>query len=150
MQSCIRELQPFSGHSTLNVAGLLICGCLHHIQTMRGVTRVFFVLVIRQLCHGHSADDFTAYTTAAKGTTNYNLKFFEMAKINSAANFNYVQALFGVADFSQFIKLSTDHAREQMATMTEQTKTLTALAQETVTLVSEPLKAEVSKAFNKA
>ena len=91
-----------------------------------------------------------AYTTAAKGTTNYNLKVFEMAKINSAAHFNYVQALFGVTDFSQFIKLSSDHARGQMATVTEQTKTLTALAQGTVAQVSEPLKVEVSKALNKA
>jgi phasin len=88
--------------------------------------------------------------TAAKGTTNYNLKVFEMAKINSAATFNYVQSLFGVTDFSQFLKLSTDHAREQMATLTEQARALTALAQETVSHVSEPLQAQVNKTFNKA
>ena len=56
------------------------------------------------------------YATAAKGTTDYHLKVMEMAKINSAANFNYVQALFRVTDFSDFTKLSTDHARQQMAT----------------------------------
>jgi hypothetical protein len=55
-----------------------------------------------------------------------------------------------VTDFSQLIKLSTDHAREQMATLTEQTKALTTLAQETASHVSEPLKAEVNKTFNKA
>jgi phasin len=92
----------------------------------------------------------STYTTAAKGTTNYNLKVFEMAKINSTATFNYVQALFGVTDFSQFIKLSTDHAQQQMATLTEQTKTLTALIQDSVAQVSEPLKAEINKASAKA
>jgi phasin len=92
----------------------------------------------------------STYATAAKGTMNYNLKVVEMAKINRDATFNYVRALFGVTDFSQLIKLSTDHAREQMATLTEQAKVLTALAQETVSRVSEPVKAEVKKTLNKA
>jgi phasin len=92
----------------------------------------------------------STYATAAKGTTNYNLKVIEMAKINRDATYNYVQALFGVTDFSQWIKLSTDHAREQMATLKEQAKVLTALAQETVSRVSEPVKAEVNKTLNKA
>ena len=92
----------------------------------------------------------STYATAAKGTTNYNLKVLEMAKVNSAATFNYVQALFGVTDFSQLIKLSTDHARAQVATLTEQTKALAALAQETTAQVSEPLKAKAATVLKKA
>ena len=90
------------------------------------------------------------FATAAKGTTGYNLKLIEIAKINSAATFSFVQTLFSVTDFSQLIKLSTDHAREQVASLTEQTKELTAIAQDTLAQVSEPLKSEAGKALNKS
>jgi phasin len=91
----------------------------------------------------------STYATAAKGATDYNLKVVEMARINTGAAFNYMQALLGVTDFSEFIKLSTDHAHQQIATLTEQTKVLTTLAQRTATQISEPIKTEVCKAFNK-
>ena len=91
----------------------------------------------------------STYATAAKGSANYNLKVIELAKLNANATFNYVQSLFGVTDFSTLIKLSTDHAHEQMATLTEQTKVLTSLAQQTAAQVTEPIKTEITKVFSK-
>ena len=44
MQSSFREIQPFSGHLALDGASFLIA-CRCHAQTMRGVPRIFFVLV---------------------------------------------------------------------------------------------------------
>jgi hypothetical protein len=62
-----------------------------------------------------------SYATAAKGATDYNLKFFE---------------------------LSTTHARKHFETMTAQTKELAALAQKMTTDITEPLKTGVARAFN--
>ena len=47
----------------------------------------------------------------------------------------------------EFVELSTVHARKQFEVMTAQTKELAALAQKMTTDVTEPLKAEVTKAF---
>ena len=45
VQNSIRELQPFGRHFAINRTRFLIFGCRYHIQTMRSVTRIFFVLV---------------------------------------------------------------------------------------------------------
>jgi phasin len=92
----------------------------------------------------------TTYATAAKGAADYNLKIIQMVRINTNATFNFGQALFGVTSFSKLIELSTAHARAQFETLTDQTKALTALAQQTAAQVSEPIKAEVDKALKKA
>ncbi len=90
------------------------------------------------------------YATAAKGTTNYNLKIVEIARSNTNAAFDYANALLGVKSPSEFVELSAAHARKQLETLTDQTKELTALAQQLTTEISEPLKTGVTKAFNKA
>jgi phasin len=92
----------------------------------------------------------STYATTAKGTMNYNLKVIEMVRANTSAHFSFAHALLGVTGFSQLIELSTAHARAQFETLSEQSKALATLTQETMTQVTEPLKAEVSKAISKA
>jgi hypothetical protein len=47
------------------------------------------------------------------------------------------------------VELSTAHARKQFEAMTAQTKELTTLAQKVTIETAEPLKTEVTRAFNK-
>jgi phasin len=89
------------------------------------------------------------YATAAKGATEYNLKIMEIARANTNASFEHAQQLLGVKSPSEFVELSTVHARKQFDTMIAQTKELTELAQKVATRITEPLKAGVTMAFNK-
>ena len=50
---------------------------------------------------------------------------------------------------SEFIELSTAHMRKQFDMVSAQNKELYALAQEVVAEAAEPIKAGVSKTFNK-
>jgi phasin len=92
----------------------------------------------------------SSYSCAADGAATYNVKLFEMARTNVTATFDYMQALLGVTDFNQLVKLSSGHAQDQMATLSEQTRVLTELTQKTVNAFSEPFKTEINKAFGKA
>ena len=60
----------------------------------------------------------TVYTTATQGSTEYGLKVIEIARGNTDAMFNYVEAMFGVKSPSEFAELSTEFAREQFETLT--------------------------------
>ena len=51
---------------------------------------------------------------------------------------------------SAFGELSTEHARKQLETLTEQTQQLAALGQKVTLATAEPLKTSVAKAFNHA
>src|SRR5438128_8220828 len=75
----------------------------------------------------------STYTTVTKGTTDYNLKLIEIARINTRAAFDYAHELLGVKSPSQFIELSTVHMRKQFDLITAQNKELCALAQEVAT-----------------
>jgi phasin len=88
------------------------------------------------------------YTIAAKGATDYNLKVIEIARTNTNSAFDYALALSGMTSLSEFVELSTAHARKQFEAMTAQTKELTELAQKVTTEITEPLKTGVTKAFN--
>jgi phasin len=90
----------------------------------------------------------SSYATAAKGASDYNLKIFEIARVNTNTAFDYAHEVLAVKSMSEFFELSTAHARKQYEAMTAQTKELTALAQKTATDIAEPLKAGVAKAFN--
>jgi len=89
------------------------------------------------------------YATAAKGATEYNLKIIEIARTNTNAAFEHAQHLLGVKSPSEFVELSTAHARKQFDTMIAQTKELTELAEKVTTKITEPLKAGLTMAFNK-
>ena len=89
------------------------------------------------------------YTAAAKSATDYNLKVIEIARLNANAAFDYAHELLGVKSPSQFVDLSSAHARKQFEAMMAQSKELAALAQKVTTETAEPLKTGVTKAFNK-
>ena len=89
-----------------------------------------------------------SYSTAIKGAQDYNNKVIELAQTNAEAAFDFAQKLSGVKSPSHFIELSTEHSREQFATLTEQTKELAALAQKVTLATADPLKTGVSKAFS--
>jgi phasin len=91
-----------------------------------------------------------SYSTAVNGVQDYNKKFVEFAHANTNAAFDFVQKLSGVKSPSAFIELSTEHARKQLETLTEQTTQLLALAQKATLATAEPLKTGAAKAFNHA
>jgi phasin len=91
-----------------------------------------------------------SYSTAIKGVQDYNNKFIEFAHVNTNAAFDFVQKLSSVKSPAEFVELSTEHARKQFETLTEQTKQLAAIAQKVTLATAEPLKTGVAKAFNHA
>jgi phasin len=91
----------------------------------------------------------TAYTAASKGSTEYGLKVLEVARANTGAMFDYVEALFGVKSPSEFVELSTKHARDHFETLTGQSKELAGIAQKVATDTAEPIKSGVSRAMKK-
>ena len=90
------------------------------------------------------------YTTVATGATNYNLKVIAIARTNTCAAFDCAHELLGAKSLSEFIELSTAHARKQFDIVSAQNKELWALAQKVATEATEPIKTGMSKAFNKA
>jgi hypothetical protein len=60
------------------------------------------------------------------------------------------EKLSGVKSPSEFLELSTEHARKQFEMLAEQAKQLTVLTQKVTLETTEPLKTGVAKAFNQA
>jgi phasin len=89
-----------------------------------------------------------SYSTAFDGIQNYNNKFIEFTHDNINAAFDFVQRVCAVNSPSAFAELSTEYARKQFETLTEQTKQLTAFAQKVTLATTEPLKTGVAKSFN--
>jgi len=88
--------------------------------------------------------------TAAKRATDYNHRFIEIVRTNTRAAFDYAYELWGVKSPSEFIELSTAHMRRQFEIASAQSKELYALGQEIAGEAVAPIKASMSKAFNKA
>jgi hypothetical protein len=74
-------------------------------------------------------------------------QLLEYAQENTKATFDFFQQLSGVKSPTAIIELSTEHARNQFARFTEQTKQLTSLAQSATHAVAEPIKTGVENAF---
>jgi phasin len=89
------------------------------------------------------------YATASKGASEYGFKVIEAARTNTNAAFDFASELMGAKSFSDFVELSTAHARKQFETLTAQSKELASLAQKVATETAEPVKESVSKAFKK-
>jgi phasin len=87
-----------------------------------------------------------AYQAAAGRVTNYNLKLFEIARINTRAAFDYAQELLVVKSPTEFFELSTAHMRKQFETLSTQSRDLGALAKEAATEVGDAIKTGVAKA----
>jgi phasin len=90
------------------------------------------------------------YAKASKGTTEYNLKLIEAARINTNAAFDFATELFNAKSLSDVVELSTAHMRKQVEAMTAQTKELTSLAQKVASETAEPIKEGVGKVFKQA
>lgn len=91
-----------------------------------------------------------SYSKAVEGGQVYNDKLLEFAQTNSKVAFDFAQKLIAVKSPSEFIELSTNHARKQFEVLSEQAKELTTLAQQVTLATAEPLKTGVTKAFNHA
>src|ERR1700683_5427525 len=91
-----------------------------------------------------------SYAKAIAGGQVYNNKLLEFAQTNSKVAFDFAQKLIAVKSPSEFIELSTEHAGKQVESLAEQTKELTALAQQVALATAEPLKTGMTKAFNHA
>jgi phasin len=89
------------------------------------------------------------YATASKGATEYGYKVIEAARTNTNAAFDFASELMNAKSFSDFVELSTAHARKQFEVLTAQSKELAALAQKVATETAEPVKESVTKAFKK-
>jgi phasin len=76
------------------------------------------------------------YTTAAKGATDYNLKVIEIARTNTNTAVDNAFELLGAKSPTEFVELSTKHARKQFEAMAAQTKELTELAQKVATEIT--------------
>jgi phasin len=81
------------------------------------------------------------YSAAVKGMQDYNKKLLEFTHTNTKAAFDFAQRISGVKSPSEFVELSTEHTQQQLATLTEQTKQLAALAQQMTLATAEPLRA---------
>ena len=77
-----------------------------------------------------------AYTTAAKGATDYNIKVIEIARANTNTAVDNAFELLGVKSLTEFVELSTKHARKQFEAMTAQTRELAELAQTVTTEIT--------------
>ena len=89
------------------------------------------------------------YATATKGASEYGFKVIEAARTNTNAAFDFASELMNAKTFSDFVEMSTAHARKQFETFTAQSKELATLAQKVATETAEPVKESVSKAFKK-
>jgi phasin len=93
------------------------------------------------------ATDFikNGYSTAVKGGQDYNNKLLEFAQTNTKVAFDFAQKLMGVKSPSEFIELSTEHARKQFETLAQQAQELVALGQKVTLATTKPLTANLAK-----
>jgi phasin len=90
-----------------------------------------------------------SYSTASKGASDYGLALIDAARANANATFDFYSQIVTAKSLSEFIELSTSHARKQFEAMTAQSKDLTALAQKVATESAAPIKSGMSTAFKK-
>ncbi|PZA13153.1 phasin [Rhodopseudomonas palustris] len=90
------------------------------------------------------------FTTASKGATDYSAKLFDFVKTNTSASFDFAHSLIGAKTLPDMMELWTSHAKQQIETLTAQTKELTELSQKVAADTVEPIKANASKIFKPA
>jgi phasin len=89
-------------------------------------------------------------STASKGAADFNSYLLGIAQENLNAAFDFAGQLTRVKSPSEFLELSTAHARKQLEKYTEQTQRLASLAQKVTTDAAHPFQAGFGKAFNKS
>jgi phasin len=85
-----------------------------------------------------------SYSAVVAGVQDYNNKLVEFAHMNTNAAFDFVQRLSRVKSPTEFIALSSEHARKQFETLTDQTQQLVTLAQKAAATASEPIRTAVT------
>lgn len=100
----------------------------------------------------HTGEEFTrriedTYSKATQGAIEYHRKALEMAQANINSAFECARELLGVTSPSEFLEVTTKHARQQVQAMTEQTRELSMLAQKAATNGIGPLPIGLANAF---
>jgi phasin len=90
------------------------------------------------------------YSTVAKGAADFNRQWLEMVRANINSTLDFVHQLIGVKSPTEFLELSSAHARKQFGTFAEQTQHLMGLTQKVTTDAVEPLQAGMKRALTKA
>jgi phasin len=85
------------------------------------------------------------YSIALKGAQDYNSKLTEFTQANIHAAMDFAQKISGAKSPSEFVELSAQRTQQHVATLTEQTKELAALAQRVTLATAEPLKTGFTK-----
>ena len=86
-----------------------------------------------------------SFSTMLYGMQEYNSKVVEFARVNTKSYFEFVQRLSLLRSPSEFVEISNDYARHQLATLNEQAKELAGLAQKVAASTTEPLKTGFAK-----
>ena len=89
-------------------------------------------------------------STALKGIQEYNSKLTEFTQTNTKSAFEFIQNLATAKSPSEFVQISTEHAKHQLEAMAEQAKELAELTQQVTLTSAEPLKTGFAKAFSRA
>jgi phasin len=90
------------------------------------------------------------YANATQAAKDYNLKLMEIARANLNASFDLARDLALVRSPSEFVEVSSAHARKQFEALTQQAKELGDLAQRIGQETAGPLKAGMSRAADAA
>jgi phasin len=89
-------------------------------------------------------------STALKGMQDYNSKVIEFTQTNAKSHVDYMQKMGAVKSPSEFLEVSTEHARHQHEILAEQAKLLATLAQKVTLETAEPIKAGFAKSYDRA
>ena len=95
-------------------------------------------------------DTKTIATPAVREMKEYSNKLLEFAHANSIAAFDFAQRACRVKSPSEFMELSTEHARTQTQKLTEQAKELAEIAQKVTFAGAKSLQEGVAKSFDHA
>jgi phasin len=117
----------------------------------KGVVESRAVFIKAKIAADETASAIEVSFAAAKdGVLAINAKAFEALRANADASFDFWKAVFAVKSLSDLVTLQTEFARNQVETITAQTKDFGALAQKAVADVVEPLKEQAARSFKVA
>jgi phasin family protein len=86
-----------------------------------------------------------SYVTASKGAVDFNLKLIDIAQDNMNAAFEFARQVSHVKSPSEFLEVSTTHARKQFEKLSAQSQELAGLAQKGMTEAAQTLQTGVAK-----
>jgi phasin len=117
----------------------------------KGVVESRAVFIKAKIAADETASAIEVSFAAAKdGALAINAKAFEALRANADASFDFLKAVFAVKSLPDLLTLQTEFARNQVETITTQTKDFGALAQKAMTDAVEPLKEQAARSFKLA